>query len=206
MEKPDEKKDETAATEGSEKTETTSTETAPKGDDLGEAGKRAIKAEREAAKAAKKEADELRARLKEYEDRDLSEQEKAAKRSEEFQARAEAAERKLAALEAGLPVSMADRLRGSTPEELAADAAELKKALGLDGDAKKDGDGDEGEKDDKKGDGGATPPGSLDGGARTPAAKKSLDEAIAEAQAKGDHKTVHRLNAMKLAQLQVGAR
>lgn len=84
---------------------------------------------RAALKKANKEAEQSRLRLKEVEDRDLSEMEKA-------QRRAEKAEKDLAdlqsatlrqrvALEKGLPAHLVPRLQGSTEEELSADADEL---------------------------------------------------------------------------------
>ena len=99
------------------------------GDALGEAGKKALEAERRNARAAAKERDALAAKLKEFEDRDKSETDKAAER-------AAAAEKRVAELEAhaarlevafenGLTPAQAKRLVGSTREELEADAKEL---------------------------------------------------------------------------------
>lgn len=101
---------------------------------LGDAGKKALEAERRDKRAAERRAAELEARLKEFEDRDKSEAEKLAER-------AEAAERSLAdlqanalraevALDKGLTPSQAKRLIGSTREELEADADELLKDIG----------------------------------------------------------------------------
>lgn len=84
---------------------------------------------RAALKKANKEAEQSRLKLREAEERDLSEMEK-------IQRRAEKAENDLAdlqsntlkqrvALEKGLPASLVGRLQGSTEEELAADADEL---------------------------------------------------------------------------------
>jgi hypothetical protein len=98
-------------------------------DALGEAGKKALEAERRNARAATKERDALAARLKEFEDRDKSEADKAIER-------AAAAEKRVAELEAhatrlevayenGLTPAQAKRLVGSTREELEADAKEL---------------------------------------------------------------------------------
>jgi hypothetical protein len=126
-----------------------------------------------------------RGKAKEYEDAQKSETDKLSDRATAAEERALSAERKLAAIEAGLPVSMADRLRGGTPEELKADADALKAALA-----------------ENKPEGGATPPaGSLDGGARPAQKKKSLDEQIAEAESKQDWAAVSALNAQKLAVL-----
>lgn len=84
---------------------------------------------RAALKKANKEAEQHRLKLRESEERDLSEMEK-------IQRRAEKAEKDLAdlqanalkqrvALDKGLPASLVPRLQGSTEEELAADADEL---------------------------------------------------------------------------------
>lgn len=176
-----------AATEGENETtpEAPPAPTKPE-DGLGDAGKRALDAERSARKAAEKAAREAQAKVQQYEDAQKTETEKLTGRAETAEERALAAERKVAALLAGLPESMAERLRGSTAEELKADAEALKAELKIEG----------------AGEGDKPPaPGSLDGGARPPAPKKSLDDAIAEAEAKGDNQAVMRLNAMKLAQL-----
>jgi hypothetical protein len=199
MDAPETKKDEAATASGSETTEETTatgtteetTTTPAEGADeaaLGDAGKRALKAERDRAKAEKARADTLAAKVKEYEDAQLSEQEKKERDLADATTRATAAETKLAKLEAalaaGLPRDLADRLQGDTPEALAEDAAKLAALV-------------------KTEDDGATPPapGSLDGGARKPAPKKSIDEQIVEATSKGQWDRVDQLNAQKLAQL-----
>ena len=82
-----------------------------------------------ALRKANKEAETLRLKLKEYEDRDKTD----LQRLEERAAAAEraAAERETQLLRyqvgaaAGLPADLIDRLRGSTEEELVADAAAL---------------------------------------------------------------------------------
>ena len=84
---------------------------------------------RAALKKANKEAETLRLKLKEYEDRDKTEQQ----RLEERAAAAEraAAERESQLLRyqvgtaAGLPADLIDRLRGDTIEDLTADAEKL---------------------------------------------------------------------------------
>lgn len=102
-------------------------------DDLGEAGKKALAAERAAKKAAEKQASEFAARLKEYEDRDKTEAQKLADRAEAAEKRAAALElaamRSQAAMAAGLPADLVERLRGETPEALAEDAAALASLL-----------------------------------------------------------------------------
>lgn len=110
-------------------TDTQAQDVNTEGDALGDAGKKALEAERRNARAAAKERDALAAKLKEFEDRDKSESEKAAER-------AAAAEKRVAELEAqatrlevafenGLTPAQAKRLVGSTREELEADAKEL---------------------------------------------------------------------------------
>jgi hypothetical protein len=113
----------------------TDTDPAGAGDDgLGDAGKRALAAEREAAKQAQKEAKEAQAKLKEREDADLSEAEKAKKEAKESQERADKAEAKLMHTEVAekkkLKPGMASRLAGDTKEELEKDADKLLKELG----------------------------------------------------------------------------
>lgn len=107
------------------------TEPAPQGDpaELGDAGKKALAAEREARAKAEKLANEYKARLDEIEQANLSEIEKAQKR-------AEAAEQELAAARVeslrlsvaakhGLSGDHLDLLVGSTEEELEAKATKL---------------------------------------------------------------------------------
>lgn len=115
--------------------------------------KSALDKEREARKAAEKEAKRVRdleSKLKEFEDRDKSEQEKVAERLAAAERAAVDAETKYlrakVALDKGLPPALAARLQGATEEEMAADADDLLATLG-----------------DRK-----PPPPSFDGGARTP--------------------------------------
>ncbi len=116
-------------------TETTATGDA-QGDpaDLGDAGKKALTAEREARKAAEKAAAEALARIKEFEDAQKSEAEKAADalRTAQETATQSAAKalRYEVAAEKGLPLEAAARLTGSTREELLADADVLKTLIG----------------------------------------------------------------------------
>ena len=101
----------------------------PPADDLGDAGKKALAAERAAKRAAEKQVAELAAKVKEFEDASKSEAEKAA-------ARAEAAEKALADMtakaarlevvtELGVPADLAEFLTGSDPESLRAQAQKL---------------------------------------------------------------------------------
>jgi hypothetical protein len=115
-----------------EATEPAAPETPPPatpGDDLGDAGKKAIAAERAARKAAEKQAADLAAQVKAFEDASKSEAEKAA-------ARAEAAEKALAevtakaarlqvAAEVGVPADLVEFLTGSDEESLRAQAEKL---------------------------------------------------------------------------------
>lgn len=82
-----------------------------------------------ALREANKEAETLRLRLKEFEDRDKTEtqrllEERDALRAERDSVRAEAMRARVA-LAKGLPSDLADRLRGSSEEELAEDADRL---------------------------------------------------------------------------------
>ena len=96
---------------------------------LGEGGKKALSAEREARKAAEKTAAELKAKLDEIEQANLSDLEKAqqaAKAATDRLAEIEATSlRQKVAIEKGVPAKWVDRLRGSTEEELSADADQI---------------------------------------------------------------------------------
>lgn len=95
--------------------------------DLGDAGKRALTAEREARRTAEAEAAALR---KQIEDATKTAEQKAADdlRAAQAEAATNAAKalRYEVAAEAGLPLALAARLTGSTRDELAADAETLK--------------------------------------------------------------------------------
>lgn len=110
--------------------DTTTPEVEPAtGDALGDAGKKALEAERREKRAAEKRAADLEARLKEIEDRDKTEAERALARAEAAEKAAEAAEMRAIRLEIaaekGLTPAQAKRLVGTTREELEADASEL---------------------------------------------------------------------------------
>lgn len=96
---------------------------------LGDAGKKALDAERKRAAQAEREAKALKARLDELEAANLSELEKAQKQAADAAARLTEYERtnlrQRVALAKGLPSSLVDRLRGDTEDEIAADADEL---------------------------------------------------------------------------------
>jgi hypothetical protein len=103
----------------------------PQGNDvpLGEAGEKALEAFKQRARDAEKEARALAAKVKEYEDRDKSEQEKLEERATTAEQRAAAAERQLLRFEVAtaksLPPALADRLQGDTKKALEEDADRL---------------------------------------------------------------------------------
>lgn len=91
--------------------------------------KKALDGERKARRDAEKAANDLRAKLKELEDRDKSDGEKLAGKIAEAEERASKAEaranRLQVAIDKGLSAAQAKRLVGSTVEELEADADEI---------------------------------------------------------------------------------
>ena len=115
---------ETAATAVDDTIEAKDPATAPA--DLGDGGQKAIVAEREARKAAEKQLRDLQRSLKEYEDRDKSELQKALERADDAEKRASTAEfnamRNKVAAAKGVPASS---LTGSTEDELMASADDL---------------------------------------------------------------------------------
>ncbi len=103
---------------------------------LSDAGKRALSEERKAraaaertAKAAQKQLDEVAKRLTAFEDRDKTELQRATEAVAAAEKRAAEAEQKWlrqrVATDKKLPSALADRLRGSTEEEMSADADAL---------------------------------------------------------------------------------
>jgi hypothetical protein len=98
-------------------------------DNLGDAGKKALDAERREKRAAEKRANDLEARLREFEDRDKTEAQKLADRADAAEKRALDLETRALRLEVaaekGLTPAQAKRLVGVTREELEADAEEL---------------------------------------------------------------------------------
>jgi hypothetical protein len=104
----------------------------PAAADLGDGGKKALDAERKARREAEKAAAALAAKVKEFEDSQKSELEKAAARAEAAekaaaQAQAEALRLKVAA-ETGLPADLHEFLTGGDEESLRAQADKLKAA------------------------------------------------------------------------------
>lgn len=92
---------------------------------------------RDHVRELRKENETRRLKLKDYEDRDKSEQQKLEERATTAEGRVTAAELKVAryevAAEVGLPLKYAARVQGSTKEELEADAKQLMKDFGLAG-------------------------------------------------------------------------
>lgn len=84
---------------------------------------------------ANKEAEQARLRIKEFEDRDKSDQDRLAEKASELEGKLTTAEANAArfeiALEKGLTKNQAKRLVGSTRDELEADADELLADLGV---------------------------------------------------------------------------
>ncbi len=108
---------------------------------LGDAGKRALDAERKARGDAERRAKEAEARIKALEDEGKSELERLQGQVAELTKRAEGAESKADRFEVaaakGLSLAQARRLVGSTKEELEQDAEEMRTELGLN-DSKED--------------------------------------------------------------------
>jgi hypothetical protein len=116
-------------------------------DDLGDAGKAALKREREARKAAEKEKADLAKKIADFEKAQQERDTEAAKAKGEWETIAKQREDELAALKAqindrdlrdrktaiakaaGLPDDLAGRLQGETDDELEADAKALAKHL-----------------------------------------------------------------------------
>lgn len=101
--------------------------------DLGDAGKRALKAERDARAAEKKRADDLEAEIAKRDAEKLTDQQRIEKERDDAKSGESKAVLKAsqyeAAAEAGLPLSMARRINGGSPEEMLTDAKALKAEL-----------------------------------------------------------------------------
>ena len=110
--------------------------------ELGDGGKKAIQAEREARKIAERTAADLAAKLKSFEDANLSELERTKKAAEESAAELAALRienvRNRVALEKGVPADLIEFLTGSTEDEVAAKADVLMARLGSSGTPKPD--------------------------------------------------------------------
>lgn len=99
---------------------------APDEDVLGDAGKRALTAERDARKAAERRSAEFEARLKEIEDANLSELQKAQRDAEALRTELEQERRasliNRVALDKGVPTDLIQFLSGDTEDDIAAKA------------------------------------------------------------------------------------
>jgi hypothetical protein len=129
-------------------TEPTAEATAPaeveavESQELGDGGKKALQAEREARKVAEKANAELAARLKEFEDSKLSELERAQKEAAENAAelarlRTENVRSKVA-IDKGVPADLVEFLTGDTEGDIAAKADLLLARLNTPGTPKPD--------------------------------------------------------------------
>lgn len=129
-------------------------------DDLPEGARKTLEAARKAERAAARRAAEAEAKVKDFEDRGKSEAEKAAERAASLEAESGTLKsenlRLRVAIEKKLPVELIDRLKGSSKEEIEADADALLKLVG----------------------GQST---SFDGGTRTPAPAGGMDALIRRA-------------------------
>lgn len=107
-------------------------------EELGDAGKRALAAERKARAAAEKALKEAQEKVKAAEDADKTELERLQGQVADLTKKAEAAQAKADRFEVaaakGLSLAHARRLVGSTKEELEEDADSMRSELGLDKD------------------------------------------------------------------------
>lgn len=101
---------------------------------LGESGIKALHSERDARKAAEKRANDLAAKVKAFEDANLTDQEKQTRELTELRTEAAGLRDQIARRDAceaaGIPASWAKRLAGSNLEELTADAKSIGGQLG----------------------------------------------------------------------------
>jgi len=115
---------------------------APESQELGDGGKKALQAERDARKTAERTAAELTAKLKQFEDANLSELERTKKAAEESAAelaklRTENVRNKVA-LDKGIPADLVEFLTGDTEGDIAAKADLLLARLNTPGTPKPD--------------------------------------------------------------------
>lgn len=126
-----EENDSGASKDGSDSNDTSSAkgDTTTDDDTLGDAGKKALEAERKARRDADKLVADLQKKVKEFEDAGKTEIERAQNALAEAEKKAEAAEQRALRMEVaaakGLTAAQAKRLVGTTQEELEADAADL---------------------------------------------------------------------------------
>lgn len=101
-----------------------------KPDDLGEAGLKALKTERESRKAAERERDEFAAKVKEFEDQKKSDSEKLQEQLAALTERATKAERErsraLVIATHQIPADYQDLVQGDDEDALAASAAKVR--------------------------------------------------------------------------------
>lgn len=169
---------------------------------LGDAGKRALEAERQARRDAEAQAKELAAKVQQFEDANKSETQRLAEQAQTAATEAAAANRQLQQMQAALAAAppgmdaatvanLAGRIQGATPEEMQADAAALfQLAAGSQAPATPAPTAPTGQ---------TTPVEHLKPGALPTAAQPSLDEQIAAATAAGDMATAMALKSQKLA-------
>lgn len=97
--------------------------------DLGDAGKKALAAERAAKKAAEKQLNELASKLAEYENRDKTEAQRLVERAEQAERERDALRveslRARVAISKGLPADLMEFLTAEDEDELAAQAERL---------------------------------------------------------------------------------
>lgn len=152
-------------------------------DDLGEKGQKALERMKAERKELRKVIRDLKSQIAELRNGDDDEKDELETARDETKAERDKrikAEKALAAHRAGLPESWADRLQGDDFEDFLDDAESLAQDLPTPRDRKGGGGAKEGHKRRK-------PP--------------TLDDRIAEAEAKGDSKTVRALKAQKVAAL-----
>jgi hypothetical protein len=117
--------------------------------ELGEAGQKALDAFKQRARDAEKQAKALAAKVKEFEDRDKSEQDKLEERATTAETKAQAAEAKVLRFEVAtakkLPLELADRLQGASKADLEADADRLLELVKPNGKPEGDADAGKGE-------------------------------------------------------------
>jgi len=180
------------------------------GQDLGDAGKRAIAEERAARREAEKQRKELEARLKELEplaakakrleEASKSEAEKLSEKLSAAETRAAEAEQRLlraeVAAEKGLTAKQARRLVGTTREELEADADDLLAVFGASKDPEADGAG--------KPKTSRTPPEKLRPGGMPTPKEPTLREQIAAAEKAGNWGEARQLKTQQLVEMTTG--
>ncbi|MEU5259015.1 hypothetical protein [Amycolatopsis sp. NPDC021455] len=134
--KPDDKPDVEPDDKPDTKPEETPDEDLGDADKLGDPGKKALEAMKRERNAARKEMNDLKARLKEFEDKDKTETQRLQETAEEAKSRAAKAETNARKLQTAIErapegaslaqiKAVAKRLHGESDEELEADADEL---------------------------------------------------------------------------------